>query len=173
MQFKEKTKNQTYLYNGKILNLRRDEVVLPNGKPASREVVEHSGGSAILCVKDGKVLLVKQFRYPYNEEIWEIPAGKINEGETPEQTAIRELEEEGGVKAQRVIKLFDVYPTPAYTNEIIRIYRAEEIEETQLKLDDDEFLCGQWFDLKDAFKMIDDGVIKDGKTIIALLSLNR
>lgn len=172
MQFEEKTVKKTYLFNGKILNLRRDEVVLPDGKGAIREVVEHSGGSAVLCVKDGKILLVKQFRYPYKEEVWEIPAGKINDGETPEQTAIRELEEEGGIKADRVIKMFDVYPSPGYTDEIIRIYKAEGLTETELKLDEGEFLSGEWFTREEVEEMIFNGAIKDGKTLIAILSLN-
>ena len=84
MNFNEKTVGKTTLYQGKILNLRRDDVILPDGNKAIREVVEHSGGSAILCVLDGKVLLVKQFRYPYGESIWEIPAGKRNPNENPD-----------------------------------------------------------------------------------------
>ena len=170
MEFKEKTINQNYIYKGKILNLRRDDVILPNNNSAIREVVEHSGGSAILCCLNRKVLLVKQFRYPYGEELWELPAGKLNVGETPEQTAIRELEEEGGIKAKKVEKLFEIYPTPAYTNEIIRIYRASEFEKGQIHLDEDEFLTGEWIDIKTAKQMIYDGRIKDAKTIIALLS---
>ncbi len=170
MEFKEKTINKNYIYKGKILNLRRDDIILPNDKPAIREFVEHSGGSAILCCLNKKVLLVKQFRYPYGEELWELPAGKLNMGETPEQTAIRELEEEGGIKAKKVEKMFEIYPTPAYTNEIIRIYRASEFEKGQVCLDEDEFLTGEWIDIETAKQMIYDGRIKDAKTIIALLS---
>ena len=169
MQFREKTKKQEYIYKGKILSLRKDEVALPDGKSAVREVVEHSGGSTVLCEKDGKILLVKQFRYPYKEITLELPAGKLNEGETPEQTAIRELEEEGGIIAGRVKKLFDVYPTPAYTNEIIRIYQAEDIKEGAVNLDEDEFLSAVWMDKKEVKRMIDSGEIKDAKTLIALL----
>ena len=170
MQFKEKTLNKNYIYKGKILTLRKDEVILPNDKSAIREVVEHSGGSAIYCQIDNKVLLVKQFRYPYGEEIWELPAGKLNPGETPEQTAIRELEEEGGIIAKKVEKTFEIYPTPAYTNEIIRIYKASQVEKGEVHLDEDEFLKGEWIDIEEARKMIYDGRIKDAKTIIALLS---
>lgn len=170
MQFKEKTATKNYIYTGKILNLRRDDVILPNEKNAVREFVEHSGGSAIFCQIDNKVLLVKQFRYPYGEELWEIPAGKLNVGEDPDQTAIRELEEEGGIKAKKVEKMLEIYPTPAYTNEIIRIYRANEVEKGQVHLDEDEFLKGEWFDIEKAKQMIYDGKIKDAKTIIALLS---
>ncbi len=171
MDFNEKTIKENYLYNGKILNLKKDEVELPDGKSAVREMVEHSGGSAILCEKDGKILLVKQFRYPYKEVIYEIPAGKLNPGEDPSETAIRELEEEGGVKAERVVKMFDVYPTPAYTNEIIRIYRAEGLKETEIHLDEDEFLSAVWVDKNQIKKMIDCGEIKDAKTLIALLAV--
>jgi ADP-ribose pyrophosphatase len=151
--------------------LRVDDVELPDGNGAIREVVEHSGGSCVLCEKDGKILLVKQFRYPYKEELLELPAGKLNPGETPEQTAIRELEEEGGIKAEKVEKLFDIYPTPAYTNEIIRIYKAVEIRETAIKLDDDEFLESVWMDKNTLKEMVKNGKIKDAKTLIALLSV--
>ena len=78
MEFEEKTLSEQYLYEGKILKLRKDEITLPDGNNALREVVEHSGGSAILCEKEGKILLVKQFRYPYKEELWEIPAGNAH-----------------------------------------------------------------------------------------------
>ena len=171
MDFNEKTVKENYLYKGKILNLRKDDVILPDGKPAVREIVEHSGGSAILCVKDGKVLLVKQFRYPYKKVIYEIPAGKVNAGETPEQTALRELKEEGGIIAEKAEKLFDVYPSPGYTEEIIRIYKAEGLTQGEVKLDDDEFLSGEWFNLSTLKKMVDNNEIKDAKTLIALFWL--
>ena len=171
MEFNEKTLKENCLYKGKILNLKKDDIELPDGKLAVREYVEHSGGSAILCEKDGKILLVKQFRYPYKEVIYEIPAGKLNAGEDPAETAIRELEEEGGIRAERVVKMFDVYPTPAYTNEIIRIYRAEGLCETQVKLDEDEFLSAVWVDKNEIKKMIERGEIKDAKTLIALLAV--
>lgn len=171
MDFEEKTINKNYIFKGKILNLRRDDVLLPNGKTAIREMVEHSGGSAILCERDNKILLVKQFRYPYNQELYELPAGKLNPGEDPSVTAIRELEEEGGVRAERVVKMFDVYPTPAYTDEIIRIYRAEGITDTAIHLDEDEFLAGEWIEKDKLKSMINNGEIKDAKTLIALLAV--
>ncbi len=170
MEFKEKTVQKTYVYSGKILSVRRDDIVLPDSTPAIREMVEHSGGSAIYCEKDGKILLVKQFRYPYSEELYEIPAGKLNEGESPEETAIRELEEEGGIRAEKVEKLFDIYPTPAYTNEIIRIYKATEFVKTKICLDKDEFLSAEWIDKNKVKEMIYSRQIKDAKTIIAVLS---
>ncbi len=171
MNFKEKTLSANYLYKGKILNLRKDDIVLPDGNKAIREVVEHSGGCCVLCEMEGKILLVRQFRYPYMEEVLELPAGKVNPGEDPEQTAIRELEEEGGIKAKKVEKMFDVYPSPGYTDEIIRIYRATEIEKSEAHLDEDEFLECVWLSKKELKQMIDKGEIKDGKTLIALLAI--
>ena len=171
MKFNEKTLDKEYLYNGKILSLRKDQVLLPDGNKAVREVVEHSGGSCIVCEMNDKILLVKQFRYPYGKELYELPAGKLNEGESPEQTAIRELEEEGGVIAERVEKMFEVYPTPAYTNEIIRIYRAINVRKSTQHLDDDEFLECCWFDKDTLREMIKKGEIKDAKTLIALLAI--
>ena len=171
MAFNEKTLKTEYLYNGKIINLKKEEVILPDGKTASREIIEHSGGSAVLCEKDGKILLVKQFRSPYKTEVLEIPAGKVNKGEDPINTAIRELEEEGGIIAEKVEKMFDVYPSPGYTDEVIRIYRAVGIKESVQHLDEDEFLSAIWIDKKELKKMIKNGEIKDGKTLIALLSV--
>ncbi len=171
MEFKEKTIGTTEIYKGKIIDVRRDDIILPNGSPAIREVVHHSGGSAIVCEMNGKILMVKQYRYPYGEEIWEIPAGKLNEGENPETTAIRELEEEGGIKAGRVEKMFEIYPTPAYNDEIIRIYRAFDLKKTEKHLDEDEFLSSQWIEIERLKVMIQNGEIKDAKTVIALLAV--
>ncbi|MBQ8427186.1 MAG: NUDIX hydrolase [Clostridia bacterium] len=168
MSFEERTKNKSYLYKGKILNVRKDDVVLPDGKNAVREIIEHNGGSAVLCEKDGKILMVRQFRYAYQKELLEIPAGKLNEGEDPMETAIRELEEEGGIKADKMELLFEVYPTPGYSNEIIRIYQAVEFHETAMHLDEDEFLSSEWIDKKELKKMIRNKEIKDAKTLIAL-----
>ena len=170
MDFKEKTLNENYIFHGKIINLRKDDVCLPDGKNAIREVVEHSGGSCVYCEKDDKVLLVRQFRYPYKEELLEIPAGKLNKGEDPKTTAIRELEEEGGIKAEKVELLFTVYPTPGYTNEKIYIYRATGLTQTEKNLDEDEFLESVWVEKSKLKQMIKNGEIKDGKTLIALLS---
>lgn len=169
MEFDEKTLSKEYIYKGKILNLRKDNVSLIDGKTSDREVVEHSGGSCVLCELDGKILLVKQFRYPYKETIYELPAGKINAGETPKETAIRELEEEGGVLAQDVELMFKVYPSPGYTEEIIWIYKAINPTLTKSHLDEDEFLSREWFDKETLKNMIEKGQINDAKTLIALL----
>lgn len=169
MNFEEKKTDSKQIYDGRILKLKKDAVILPNGKEGVREVIVHNGGSAILCVKDGKILLVKQFRYPFNEEIYEIPAGKINEGEKPIDTARRELEEEAGLKAKSVKLIFKTYPTPAYDTEIIYIYEAEDIYDSVQHLDEDEFLTASWFTFDEINKMLENGIIKDGKTLIAIL----
>ena len=169
MDFKEKTLVENVLYKGKVLTLRRDEVALPDGKTAIREVVHHNGGSCIFCEKDGKILFVKQFRYAFGEEVLELPAGKREKDEPPEITALRELEEEGGIKAKKAELLFEVYPSPGYTDEKIYIYKATELEDCAQKLDEDEFLSAVWIDKEEVKKLIKSGRIKDGKTLIALL----
>ena len=170
MNFNEKTLKENYVYKGKILSVRRDEVMLVNGNAAEREIIEHSGGSCVLCERDGKILLVKQHRYAYHEDLWEIPAGKLNPGEDPMETARRELEEEGGIYAENLELLWTVYPTPGYSAEIIRIYRASGLKEVPMHLDPDEFLTGEWMEISKIKQMMQSGEIKDGKTLIALLT---
>ena len=173
MDFEEKTLEENTLYSGRILDLVKDKVLLPDGKESFREIVKHSGGSAILCEKDDEILMVRQFRYAYKEEVWEIPAGKVNAGEDPMETAFRELEEEGGIKADKMELLFSVYPSPGYTSEIIRIYRATGLNKSAKHLDDDEFLSAEWVKKSRICAMIKSGEIKDAKTLIALLYVLR
>ena len=174
MEFKERTVSSEYLFKGRIISLKKDQILLPNGKTGEREVIEHSGGACVLCEKDGKICLVRQFRYPYGETVLELPAGKINDGEDHKQTAIRELEEECGYRADDVKLLFTIYPTPGYTNEKIYLYQAIGLTKTNTHPDEDEFVETVWID-KDTLKtMIQMGEIKDGKTLIALLwTLNK
>lgn len=171
MNFTEKTLNKKYIHKGKILNLRSDDVILPDGSTSIREIVEHSGGSCVYVEKDDCVYLVKQFRYAYGEEIWELPAGKLNPNEDPMLTALRELEEEAGLKAQTATLLFRVYPSPGYTDEVISIYQVKEFTKTQQHLDEGEFLTGAWIPKQQLKQMMQSGEIKDGKTLIALLRL--
>ncbi len=165
----ERTVCKNYIYRGKILNLRRDDVVA-NGRNTVREVVEHRGGCAIFCVKDERVLLVRQYRYVYGEELIEIPAGKVEEGEDPSVTAARELSEETGYVADAVRLLYTIYPTPGYTNEKLYIFTADGLKDGVAHPDDGEDLSAFWLPVAEALKMIEAGEIKDGKTVIALLS---
>ena len=168
MDYTEKTVQKNYVFKGKILTVRCDDATLPDGKPCTREMIEHGGGACVLYVKDDKVLLVKQYRYPYAETVYEIPAGKIDKGETPETTAFRELEEEGGIKAEKLQLLYVMYPSPGYTNEKIYIYRALDGVETGAHLDEDEFLDVEYVPCEKIKQMLKEGKFNDGKTIIAL-----
>ncbi len=168
MSYEEKTVKENYIFKGKIVSLRCDDALLPNGKPCTREVVEHNGGACVLYVEEGKILFVKQYRYAYGEEVLEIPAGKLEKGEDPALAAKRELEEEAGVKAEKLTLLFVLYPTPGYNNEKIYIYRAIGSERVPAHLDEDEFLDILWIDKEEVRGMLARGEINDAKTLVAL-----
>jgi len=168
MKLTEKQLNKKYIYKGKILNLRCDDIILPNGELAKREIIEHSGGSAVLLINEKQeILLVKQYRYAYNEELLEIPAGKLNISEKPIDAAKRELKEETGFVAD--LKEYGIiYPSPGYTNEKIYLFLATTYKAEECCLDEDEFLNLELIPIKQVKKMIDNGNIKDCKTIIAI-----
>ena len=168
MSFFEKKLDGNIIYDGKILKLNVDCVMLPDGKTAKREYINHSGGSAVLYVEDGKVLLVKQFRYAYGKEIYEIPAGKLEKGEDPAVTAKRELEEETGYVAKNLKELFKLYPTPGYSDEIIHIYFAEDCLKSAKNPDEDEFVECEFIEIEKVCKMIESGEICDAKTVAAI-----
>lgn len=164
----EKTVKEKVVFQGKIITVRCDDALLPDGKPCTREFIVHPGGACALFVKDGKILLVRQYRYAYGEITLEIPAGKLNPGEDPAQTAARELSEETGWVAERMEHLFTMYPTPGYTNEKIYIYRAHGVKEGSVHPDEDEFVDSAFYSAEEVKKMIDEGKIRDAKTIIAV-----
>lgn len=169
MKYEEKTVSENYIYRGKILSLRCDDALLPDGKPCKREIVEHTGGASVLAETEKGIALVRQYRYAYKEELYEIPAGKLNAGEYPEKAAARELSEETGLVADSMKLLTVLYPTPGYTNEKIYIYKAEGLSEGKEHLDQDEFLDTVYIPRAEVLNMIQDGRIKDGKTIAAVL----
>lgn len=171
MNLTEKTVKQNVVFEGKIIRVRCDDAELPDGKPCKREVVDHAGGASVLYVREGKVLLVRQFRYPYMEETLEIPAGKLNPGEDPARTAARELAEETGWQPASVEHMFTIYPTPGYSAEKIYIYRAHGVREGQVHPDEDEFVTAAFYPIDEVLSMIEKGEIKDAKTIIAVMSL--
>ncbi len=168
MEYVEKTVKKNYIYKGKILTLRKDDALLPDGSACIREIIEHSGGACALYVEEGKALFVRQYRYAYGESIYEIPAGKLNVGENPMLAAQRELEEETGIKAKKLELLYVVYPTPGYTDEKIYIYRAYDGERVETHPDEGEFVDTVWIELDKVKEMLKTGEIKDAKTIIAL-----
>lgn len=168
MRLEEKTVRKNYIYQGKIVNLRCDDAELPDGKPCKREIVEHPGGACVLCVEDGNVVLVRQFRYAYGEELLEIPAGKLERGEDPMLAAKRELEEETGLVAD-LVPLTVLYPTPGYSNEKIYLYAAKNVRTGTKHPDEDEFLDVVKLPVETVLGLIESGAIRDGKTIVALL----
>lgn len=169
-KLKEDKISSQVIFSGKILEVRLDRVLLPNGKEAAREVVGHPGAVAVVAVTpDDEVILVRQYRYPVDEILLELPAGKIDKGEEPELCAIRELEEETGYRAQKLEKLTSIVTTPGFSDEVLHIYLAKELEKTAQMLDNDEFLNVEFYTWPKVREMIAANVIKDSKTIVGLL----
>ena len=162
------------MFQGRLLDVRRDEVILPNGNTSTREWINHPG--AVCCVPilpDGRIGLIRQFRYPVNQEMIELPAGKLNKGEEPETCAVRELEEEIGYKPKKLTFLTHIHPAIGFANEKMWLYLAEDLVMTEPNLDMDEFLELIPTKLDDAFEMVWNGKITDVKTIIGLLWVDR
>ncbi|HVQ27374.1 MAG TPA: NUDIX hydrolase [Planctomycetota bacterium] len=158
------------VYDGKVLALDVDTVEEPGGVRAAREVVRHHGSVACLPVhEDGRVVLVRQYRYAVQAAVWELPAGRIDSGETPEQGARRELVEEAGLEAGRVEPLLSFYTTPGFCDEVIHVFRASDLRVVPARPEEDERIEPSWLTLEQALAMIDRGEIKEGKTLIALL----
>ena len=160
----EKTIKSNVVYDGKILRLNNDDVLV-NGKQVTREVVHHNGGVCILANVDGKIPMVKQYRYAYRKEMIELPAGKIDKGEKPYDAAIRELEEEVGLKAESLEELGMIYPSCGYTNEIIYLYVAKNVKKVPRHLDEDENIDIFYYSIDEIKKMIMSNEITDAKTI--------
>ncbi len=158
------------IYKGKILNVTRDTVTLENGETAYREVIHHSGGVCVLPLDDnGDVLFVKQFRYPFNDVLLEIPAGKREYGEDPLTCGVRELKEEVGATADEVTYLGKLYPTVAYDTEVIYMYLARGLHFGDRHLDEDEFVDVVRIPFEEALRMAVNDEIPDSKTQLAIL----
>ncbi|MBQ0110917.1 MAG: NUDIX hydrolase, partial [Oscillospiraceae bacterium] len=126
MNLKEITQKTEYIYKGRIINLRKDDVLLPNGNLADREIIEHPGGASILAVTDeGEVLFVEQYRHPTGDILTEIPAGKLEKGEKPEVCAAREIVEETGYKASKLELLMSCWPSPGCYGEKLHLFLAK------------------------------------------------
>ena len=169
MKLEEKTISSTLIHKGRITEYYDDVVLLPDGKTTYREYVSHVGGAAILALdEEENVYLVKQFRYPYKEEILEIPAGKREKGEDPKECAERELREETGRTLVEISEYGVFYPTPGYSNEKLYIFRASVGENVGMSLDDTEFIDLVKMPIKEAFDKVLRGEIHDGKTAYAI-----
>ena len=169
MKKEEKTVKENLVFDGKVLHIYHDEVSLPDGKTAMREIVHHNGGVCILAVLNGKIPLVKQYRYAYKKEMLELPAGKLEKGEDAYSAGIRELEEETGLKTEKLIDFGYMYPSPGYTDEVIHLYFTNEVTETKMHLDEDENIDVYYFSLYEILKMIEENEINDAKTICLVL----
>ena len=172
MNTTEKQKDFKYVYNGRVINLRVDTAILPNGNTALREVIEHPGGVCVLPIdENGDVFLVRQFRYPYMKETLEIPAGKRDkDGDTdPLSCGKRELKEETGAVAKNFIPLGTLYPSPGYTDEVIYMYAATDLTFGDAEPDDDEFINLVRMPFKNAVGLVLSGEITDSKTQVAIL----
>lgn len=168
MEKKEKTLKKNLIYSGKILSLYSDDVICPNGNVSKREIVRHNGGVCVLAIVDDCVILEKQYRYAYDEILYELPAGKLEKDENPYDAGLRELEEETGYKAIELIDYGVMYPTCGYSNEKIYLYVAKDIIKTKRHLDEDEVIDLEYIKIDKVIEMINNGTIKDAKTIILI-----
>ncbi|WP_378955553.1 NUDIX hydrolase [Pelosinus sp. sgz500959] len=158
------------VFEGNLLTVYCDKIQLPNGKEASREFIRHPGAIAVVPItNDGKIVLVRQYRYPTGKIMLEIPAGKLDKGELPDDCVLRELEEETGYVAQRIRKLSSIYTTPGFTDEVIHLYLADQLTLAKQCPDEDEFLDVEVYTKEEIKDMIAKGIINDGKSMLALL----
>lgn len=159
-----------FIYQGRNIYITQDQVLCENNIQSQRDCVRAKGGVAVLIVQNNQVLLVKQYRYLVNEETWEIPAGTREPSEPTLITAMRELEEEAHLKAEDYHLITEMYSTPGFCDESIFIYEAKNPEtiENPKSMDEDENIQVHWFDLDICMKMIQNGQIKDAKTILAI-----
>jgi len=165
-----RTLSSRYVYSGHNIRLRVDAVLLPSGKETVREVIEHGGAVVIVAVDDEKnVLLVRQFRHAANIELLELPAGGIDPGETPEQTARREMQEETGYAPGHLETLGGFYSAPGYASEYLHLFLATELMPARLIAADTEEIKVVKMPLAEAVELIHKGDIQDAKSIAGLL----
>lgn len=174
MELYEKVLKSEHKYKGKIINLRYDDVQLPDGGASVREVVEHPGGVCVLALTDNnEMLMVRQYRVGSQSVLLEIPAGKLEWGEEPYACGYRELREETGYEAEEFFLVQDFYSTPGFTNEHLYLYVAKKLVKKEKSLDEDEFLESVKVPVEELYKMVLNNEIKDAKTIIAILLADR
>lgn len=173
-KLEEKTLNSKTIYDGKILHVILDEVELPDGNTAYREVVNHPGGVCIAALdEDNNLYFVKQFRYPYKEITLELPAGKLEKGSTPLENGKRELKEETGCEGYSFVTLGAMYPSTGYTDEIIHLFMCRVKSVGKQQPDEDEFLNVEKIPLNKAVEMVLNNQIPDAKTQITILKLDK
>jgi ADP-ribose pyrophosphatase len=170
MKFYETTLNSKNIFSGRIIKLRLDEVILPNGRKSTREIVEHPGAVAVVAVnKDNDIFMVRQYRKPIEKELLEIPAGKLEKGESIQICAKRELMEETGYYPHDLRHVTSFYTSPGFSNEIIHLFLATNLDRKAREADYDEYLQLARVPFVEAIKKMHSGQIIDGKTIVGLL----
>ena len=157
------------IYDGRIVHLYKETVRLPDGNTVVREVIKHPGAVAIVPIEQDSVILVRQYRLPTHQLLLEVPAGTLEPGEDPLVCAHRELQEEIGYKAASMQPLGGLYTAPGYTSEYIHLFIATGLTESKLTQDADEFIEVVRLPFDEALRLIENGTIRDGKTIAALL----
>ena len=166
----EQTESSKQVFSGRLLHVYFDEVRLPDGSTSTREWIKHPGASAVVPVyENGDIMLVRQFRYPMKQIFYEVPAGKIDPDEKAGTTAQRELKEEAGLVCKQSHYVGHFYPGIGYSDEIIHMYIAWDIQSFDQQVDDDEFLLKERLPFREAVEMVHRGEITDGKTAITLL----
>ena len=171
MTFEEKTIKSERIYEGKIINLRKDKVVVLHGT-SEREIVEHNGGAVLAAVTpEGKLVMVRQCRKPAGRVMLEVPAGKIDPGEKPEVTAARELKEETGYTAGKVEYLMDFYPSVGYSEEVLYLYLCTDLTPGETNFDENKAIDIEEYEIDELCGMVMRGEIHDAKTIIAILAV--
>lgn len=172
-ELEEKFIKTEHVFDGQLLKVRKDTVLLPNGKEATREWIEHPGAVAVIPIlDDGRIAMVKQYRYPMRKVTLEVPAGKLDQGEAPDTCVMRELKEETGYTANKISKIATIGTTMAFSNEVIHIYVAEELVEGEACPDEDEFINVEKYTKEELHTMIKDGTIDDAKSLVAILMAN-
>lgn len=162
-------------YTGRVINLDIDQVRFPNGRVGELEMIRHSGASAVLPFlsdpkgEDPTILLIRQYRYAADGFIYEIPAGRLEPGEPPEECAVRELREETGCTAAKMEHLYTMYTTPGFTDERIHLFVATGLERGQSELEQDEFVELVPTAMSAALRFVKDGAINDAKTALTIL----
>lgn len=169
MEYYEKTISSELKYKGVIFDVEKLVVELPNGKQAYRDIVRNPGASVVVPVIDDEIILVHQFRKPPEKVFIELPAGKLEAGEDPAVCAARELKEETGYHADKLVKILELYPAPAFADEVLHIYLATELTKGEATPDEDEFISAKAYKMEEALSLIDQGIINDSKTVAGIL----
>lgn len=164
----EPTIETKQIFQGRIISVQLDTVRLPNGETSTREIVRHPGAVAVLALLEDRLLVVEQYRKPLERMQVEIPAGKLEFGEDPQEAALRELEEETGYKARTIRHLRTFSTSPGFAEEVIHLYVADDLERSEAHLDEDEFLTCEAITLEQAERYMEEGRIYDAKTVLAV-----